>query len=330
MPDEDTTTAGPAVDTDAQKPAGSEAADDSAELDLEPGTGAQAEQESQDDKPETEQEQGQEEAGGDKAISDLVAELEKEDPEFAKALAKGRGEEAEPEDPLDAREAEIVRKESALESKDTLTAELSKIDAAFNATITDAGRPLAQALETAQATVQRSVEEAGGDKGSVSLDSITAPISTYGLDRENIGYAKGARKALAIFKARVLSSAASRHFSDDERKALLDLNPIGDIGDGSKAIGLLIDTLYAASARSAPKRIRETATKEAEEKVGLTEKTKRLAEMLGSRNGKVKSSVGEGGGSSAGPRNETEARNWHAEGKWDTRQMRAYLNKLKA
>ena len=160
---------------------------------------------------------------------------------------------------------------------------------------------MAQALETAQTAIQRTVEEAGGDKGSVGLDSITAPISTYGLDRENIGYAKGARKSLAIFKARVLSSEASRHFSDDERKAILALDPIGNIGDGSEAIGLLIDTLYAASARSAPKRIRETATKDAEEKVGLTEKTERLAKLLGQRNGKAKSSVGEGGGAASSP-----------------------------
>ena len=299
MPDEDTTTAGPAVDTDAQKPAGSEAADDSAELDLEPGTGAQAEQESQDDKPETEQEQGQEDTGEWRGqTAELIAELAKEDPEFAKLLD---GEEAEPEDPLDAREAEIVRKESALENQGALTAELSKIDIAFNSNITEAGRPLAQALESAQTTIQRSVEEAGGEKGSVSLDSITTPISAYGLERENIGYAKGARKALARFKVRVLSSAASRHFSEDERKAILDLDPIGDIGDGSAAIGLLIDTLYSASVRSAPKRIRETATKDAEEKLGLTDRVAKLTEALGQRNGKAKSSVGEGGGAASSP-----------------------------
>ncbi len=281
----------------AEPDVGTEADADDAQVVVEPGTGAQAEQESQD--AETEQEQGQEDTGEWRGqTAELIAELAKDDPEFAKLLG---GEEVEEVDPLDAREAEIARKESALESKGALTSELSKIDVAFNGNITEAGRPLAQALESAQTTLQRSIEEAGGDKGSVSLDSITAPLSAYGLDRENIGYAKGARKSLAIFKGHVLSSAASRHFTDDERKAVLALDPIGDIGDGSKAIDLLIDTLFAASVRSAPKRIRETATKEAEEKLGLTDRVAKLQEALGQRNGRAKSSVGEGGQTASSP-----------------------------
>ena len=79
------------------------------------------------------------------------------------------------------------------------------------------------------------------------------------------------------------------------------------------------------ASRSDPDGLREKITKEVEDKVGATDRLTKLAELLGNGTGN-KGPVSRSGGErkSSQPKDEQEAINWHATGKWTNKQMRAW------
>ena len=94
----------------------------------------------------------------------------------------------------------------------------------------------------------------------------------------------------------------------------------------SNQLGVALKLQLDAAGQAAPqiKEIAQKATAKAEEQVDLIAELNKAMENLPS-NGKTP--TGGGAASSSQPKDEQEARDWHATGKWDNKQMRAYLRK---
>jgi len=109
---------------------------------------------------------------------------------------------------------------------------------------------------------------------------------------------------------------AYRSLSTDERKQFREAKNTGNI---DAMLTLYLDATSRANPVNIEKAKAEADTKRAE----LTKAFTEAQEKLG-RNGKWTSG---GVSASAQPRNETEARDWHATDKWTTRQLKAWLAK---
>ena len=102
-----------------------------------------------------------------------------------------------------------------------------------------------------------------------------------------------------------------------------------DEGLTRDAIGYL---LSVALERGAPEATKLQAKAAAEQDVGLAGALAKIQEYVGQNGVKPRkgAEAGSGGGKTKQPRNEEEARNWHATGEWTGRQMREYLARARS
>lgn len=107
-------------------------------------------------------------------------------------------------------------------------------------------------------------------------------------------------------------SAAHKHLSPED-KATLKAG-----ARAAEAVALYL----AAAERSAPESIKTKATADAEKKAGILGRAEKLRAAL-SKNGKAPKV---GTAASGQPRDEQEARNWNATGKWSAAKLRAWIN----
>ena len=110
------------------------------------------------------------------------------------------------------------------------------------------------------------------------------------------------------------NSKAHRFLTSEEREAVKSMS-------GVDAIDLYIDVALKA----APKAVKEALKVESDETLQKAGVLKDLQSIISGGNGRKATQAGARPG--AQPTNEQEARNWHATGKWDNKQMRAYLRK---
>ena len=113
------------------------------------------------------------------------------------------------------------------------------------------------------------------------------------------------------------STVVRRQLTQDDGKAISAAFRQPTLG---KRVAALVAVYVERALQSAPEEIQRRATKKAEVDTG---RAKALAEALKFLPKNSRVPVGGGGGGT--PRNETEARNLHATGKWTNQQMREYL-----
>jgi len=135
-----------------------------------------------------------------------------------------------------------------------------------------------------------------------------------------IGYELGVDKVVSELEDKLLGHASSRYLSDDDVRRI-------DAAENPDERALLRASLQldAALQRGAPEEGVRRAAKEAEEKLQLTKRTEKLIATLGLDGAGPGKRPEPGRGGATVPRDETEARDWHATGKWTTRQLREYL-----
>lgn len=147
---------------------------------------------------------------------------------------------------------------------------------------------------------------------SVDLGTELSRLAQAGIElgkrRTNYGWAMAEDAATKALEDDATHKALPKEFRDGWGKLSL--------ADRIRA------QLYFASA-SAPENVRAQTRQQLEKELNYAESVAKLKERVGTGNGR-KATKG-GGGGSGQPKNETEARNWHATGKWTDSQMRAYL-----
>jgi hypothetical protein len=113
-------------------------------------------------------------------------------------------------------------------------------------------------------------------------------------------------------------SPAHRHLSADDRAAL----KAGATKSAGERVAEAVALYVGAAVRAAPESIKAKATEAAEKKAGILGRVEKLQAAL-PKNGKAPKI---GTPASQTPRNEQEARDWNATGKWSTAKLRAWLN----
>ena len=289
------------------------------ELVTEGEVGTQAEQEAE--KPEQEPEQETEPSFDEQleAAKGRLAELKESDSEQYEKLTKLFGGD------------DVAAQRTALEQDKAGLLAAAESQAAF-ATVQSAYEPDRQAVQAsmakagnAMAQVLNKAAQEAGTPPTANGARLAAALQQDVARAENTGRSTGYAEAFLAARTAVLLSPLGVNLNTEELTQLSALTWQDAVTKPQETYGALVAIVLQAAVRAAP----EAAVKQG---VAKSEATVKATELLGGllasvpKNGKVRVSTA----ASSQPRNETEARNWHADGKWTTRQMRTYLAKLKA
>jgi hypothetical protein len=176
-------------------------------------------------------------------------------------------------------------------------------------------------------TQAKAVQEGNAQAVNIDPKGLQQALSQFQYTVEQTYGAYTQLQNVESVQAAIESHPAFRYLSAEDKQAIAGGNVESFEAWAKNAIDV---ALTAALERGAPEETKRQAKAAAEKDAGLTDKTKALLELLG-QNGATQTKGAEAG--SAGgkrrqqPRDEAEARNWHAEGKWDSRQMREYLTR---
>ena len=321
MPDDENSTA--VADTNVEPSTGTEAEDAGTKLEelvTEGEVGTQTEQEAE--KPEQESEQETEPSFDEQleAAKGRFAELKESDPEQYAKLTEVLGGD------------DVAAQRTALEQEKAGLLAAAESQAAF-AGVQQAYEPARQAqLAKLQKfaigygqVANRQAKDDGQEIDPQKAGKLYAELQQEVAAAGNTGRATGLADSFLEARTAALTSTLGAQFTAEELTELGSLTWQDAITKPQDTYGKLINVIIQAAVRAAP----EAAVKAG---VAKSEATVKATELLGglmarvSKNGKGQPSAA----ASSQPRNETEARNLHAEGKWTTRQMRTYLAKNRA
>ena len=252
----------------------------------------------------------------DDQIVDAISQLAKDNPDaFDKAITET--------DELREKYQGPEGERAKLEAEKAQTTRIGAVNAAA-ATY----QPFSQVVNTAEwqrwgddltrqakEAVKKAIEDGNADVDILpeGFGDQLAGLAQYGNDvrTSQQGYL-GALYQNALH-TRLENSKAHRFLSVEERESVKSM-------PGIEAIDLYIEVALKAAPKAVKEALKEENAK-TRESVDLLE---RIQSIGGGNGRKATKAAGQPGSQ---PQNEQEARNWHATGKWDNKQMRAYLRK---
>ncbi|KKN69042.1 hypothetical protein LCGC14_0445140 [marine sediment metagenome] len=192
---------------------------------------------------------------------------------------------------------------------------------------------LNQAYTALDQEVQRQAQSFTGEDGQKLAPDVTALRGAllkyqtdYGTAAESYAKTWHSEQARAALEGHPVFGLLSK-----EEQAGWDAtwSQRADEGLTRDAIGYL---LSVALERGAPEATKLQAKAAAEQDVGLAGALAKIQEYVGQNGVKPRkgAEAGSGGGKTKQPRNEEEARNWHATGEWTGWQMREYLARARS
>lgn len=254
------------------------------------------------------------------AAADAVLELV-EGTELAKALQEklGAGDEGRQRE-LDQERDTWERERTQEERKSLLTRAEQAVAQYMPQNVQDASRQwgdeLAKSVEAAARTLLKDGE---GDTGLVDASAVSQQVSNYVTGAIATWNSYQVQANADIAYGALEADEAHGHLTAEDKKALRGIKAEAYSEGLPKALSIYL----AAARRSAPKVATEKAERKTVAETELADKLLAITKAIG-KNGARKTGSMEPA-SSAGPRNETEARNWHATDRWTTRQLREYL-----
>lgn len=147
---------------------------------------------------------------------------------------------------------------------------------------------------------------------------VSGNLSTYITGAKNAADQAARIEVTSILMDAFESHPSAERITAQDRKAMnaAEGKPLAD------QLKAYVHTLLDVAERNAPEAFTVKKTKELEDKLGIGEIIKSIADVaVGNGRQATQTSTK----ASAQPKDEQEARAWHASGKWENNQMRAYL-----
>ena len=247
-------------------------------------------------------------------VRQLIKDSVAEDPELAAALKQDYGVEA------DDSEVAGLRQQVASQNATTASTKLYGQYSEAMARLATAGEEEAQKIATAAAEAIEKDSETPFDvaKTATAIKGSNGLASGYGYSLAG-GQLKDAAYA-AVGRHRL-----AKNFTQEDIAKLMPAQGANGAATAAEVITSIITVAMDVASRSDPEGLRAAGKKEAEEESGAIERVTKLAELLGNGAGS-KGPVSRSGGErkSSQPKDEQEAINWHATGKWTNKQMREW------
>lgn len=247
-------------------------------------------------------------------VRQLIKESVADDPELAAALKEDFGAETD--------DAEVVqlRQQVAQYQGDSASSQLRTTYNQSMATLARTGDGAARELGNA---VTKAAEDGKDNLFDVGLAANAIKGSNQKAAGYGYVYAGGELRDVAF--TAVARHPLAKHFTDDDYGRLIPTQGANGAATAAEVITSIVTVaMDVANRHSDPEGLLKKVTKEVEEKLGATDRVTKLAELLGNGASSKGSVSRKGGAGSSQPKDEQEAIDWHATGKWTNKQMRAW------
>lgn len=254
-------------------------------------------------------------------LRQVFAELGESNPELLKTMGVAVIEEEVAPDEATTRLRAVEKRERKLQTDRDKEVAVAAINEVYQGASNQGYRAVVDIAQAAEELLIKQAQDEG--KPATIVQGSFAVAAGRQIEAvKNAAWDASMQRAFVIMRDIVRDADG---LSADDRKAI-DAIPFSQASQSPDTVFAQLLAPLAASSRrkAAPGNAAPDPVKDSAEDAA-TKLLKALETFQ--NNGTSRVAAGAGGNTSTQPRNETEARNWHATGKWTTRQMNAWLAK---